>query len=145
MNNKQYRATRKRRDVRYDINPNDEVTIGLGDSTSGYDPKVTSISRLAAFYDAREAARGIAEAASKGIYNWESTAVINPPAVVDPPTVSDGSLTTGSLTSDTNLGQVAATKIDTVAGRRKAAEALNLPSVPKSRRKYERQKNRGRG
>jgi len=138
------RRSRRRRDVRYDINPNDEVTIGLGQSTSGYDPKITSISRLAAFYDAREAAKGIAKAAAKGIHNWESTAVINPPAVVDPPTVIDGSLT-GSLNSDTNLGEVAATRVDTVAGRRKAAEALNLPSVPKSRRKLKQQRARGRG
>jgi len=144
--------SRKRRNY---PDPNWGVTVGLGESpqksngatTRAGDP-VTRISRLAAFYDSRDAMQNISEVGRSGaLRDSEANMVLNPPAIVDPPAVNDDhrGLKTTVYGDDATLGTVDAPAINTVAGRRQAAEALNLPSVPKSRRKYKQQKARGRG
>lgn len=139
------RRSRKPRTGYDDLSRNSELTVGLGDATNewGADKPMKSIGRVASFWSPIDAVREVSRVGRSGNLG-DRAMTINPPALTDTPTIDSGDLSRPLWGGDVTLGTAASEDITTVSGRRKAASALNLPSVPKSRRKLKQQKARGR-
>jgi hypothetical protein len=143
------RRSRKRRDTRYDQDPNDEVVVAAGPLVKGSmrykgdKPELKSITRASAFYDARDAMKAISDIA-RDPNSIDTSIAINPSVLVDPPKTPSVSHDLNRLWNEIEMPRASARDITTLGGMRDAAAALNLPAIPKSRRKHKQQKARGR-
>jgi hypothetical protein len=136
------RRSRQRRDTRRNWDPTEEVVVAAGPlNKDSYFKELGAIGRAGTFYDARDAMKAIS-AIARDPRSIDTSIAINPSVLVDPPSAPRSSGDFERI--EVEMPRADAVDVTKLKGMREAATALNLPAVPKSRRKHKQQQARGR-